>query len=217
MSCFQASSRHRNLTSLRDIAKATLPGVLQEKVKAEYDCCVGIDKKDNSTNMKHWFSNNHFRTAVGEELFHLQPMFVCPSFIAMMLGCRSAKYVLFLFFSLSRSDLPFSLPPFPVFSFLSFLRHIRRRGGRYDSADRHCGNCHTFKRFANESFEKGMALSPLLLTRGEFEAIRDFRKQALPGQRCYSPQVQNAVFELLKMMVTCRVSTKGKGKDKAEA
>jgi len=55
-------------------------------------------------------------------------------------------------------------------------------------------------------------VSPIMLTRGEHEAIRDFRKQALPGQRCYSPQVQNAVFELLKMMVTSKVSAKGKGK-----
>ena len=60
-----------------------------------------------------------------------------------------------------------------------------------------------------------MVLSPLLLTRGEFEAIRDFRKQALPGQRIYSPQVQTAVFKLLKMMITSKVSIKGKGKDEA--
>ena len=60
-----------------------------------------------------------------------------------------------------------------------------------------------------------MMLSPLLLTRGEFEAIRDFRKHALPGQRSYSPQVQNAVYELLKMMVKSQVSVKGKGKAKA--
>jgi hypothetical protein len=57
-----------------------------------------------------------------------------------------------------------------------------------------------------------MVLSPLLLTRGEFEAIRDFRKQALPGQsRSYSPQVQDAVFKLLKMLVTSQVFNKGKG------
>jgi hypothetical protein len=66
-----------------------------------------------------------------------------------------------------------------------------------------------------------MVLSPLLLTRGEFEAIQDFRKEALPGQPCLSPRVQHAVFELLKMMVTSRVATrekenlKGKGKAKA--
>ena len=76
---------------MRDIAKATLPEHLQERVKSEYGCCTGIDKKDNSTNMKHWFSNNHFRTAVGDELFYLQPMFVCPAFVAMMAACRSAK------------------------------------------------------------------------------------------------------------------------------
>ena len=52
-----------------------------------------------------------------------------------------------------------------------------------------------------------------MLSRGEYQAIRDFRNQALPGQPCYSPQVQNAVFELLKMMVTSKV--KGKGKAKA--
>ena len=183
--------------------KATLPGDLQDKVKLEYDCCAGIDKKDNSTKMKHWFSNNHFRTAVGEEFFHLQPMFVCPSFIAMMLGCRSAKYV-FISFLLALWPAAFSISrPYVAF---------RRRGGRYDSADRHCGHCEAFKGFADESSKKGMVLSPLLLTRGEFEAIRDFRKQSQPGKRCYSPQVQTAVFKLLKMMVTSKVSIKGKGK-----
>ena len=98
---------------------------------------------------------------------------------------------------------------------------------RYDSADRHCRNCETFKGFAGERLVDGTVLSPLLLTRGEFEAIRDFRKHALPGhwQRCYSPQVQNAVifsslntvpvFKLLKMMVTSQVSIEGKGKAEA--
>jgi len=62
----------------------------------------------------------------------------------------------------------------------------------------------------------GMTPSPILLNRGEFEAIRDFRKQLPQGQRCYSPQVQNAVFELLKMMVTSKVPVQGKGKGKAE-
>jgi hypothetical protein len=103
--------------------KETLPGDLQEKVKSEYDCCAGIDpdKKDNSTSMKHWFSNNHFRTAVGEEFFHLQPMFVCPSFIAMMLGCRSAKYV--FYFLPSRGALACR----GVFHF-PFLRRISPQG-----------------------------------------------------------------------------------------
>lgn len=71
--------------------KAALPEDLQEKVKSEQECCKGIDKKDKSTKMKHWFTNTHFRAAVGHELFYLQPMFVCPAFIAMMGGCRSAK------------------------------------------------------------------------------------------------------------------------------
>ena len=39
MSCLQTSSRHRDLTSLHDIAKGTLPEVFQEKVKSEYDGC----------------------------------------------------------------------------------------------------------------------------------------------------------------------------------
>jgi hypothetical protein len=133
-------------------------------------------------------------------------MFVCPSFIAMMLGCRSAKYVFYFLPSRGALACVFHFP---------FLRRIRRRGGRYDSADRHCGHCEAFRGFAAESSKKGMVLSPLLLTRGEFEAIRDFRKQALPGQRIYSPQVQTAVFKLLKMMITSKVSIKGKGKDEA--
>ena len=85
-------SWHRGLTtSSRGITKASLPGEIQEKVKLEYECCTRIDKKDKSTKMKHWFSNKHFRTAVGKELFHLQPINVCPAFIAMKGGCRRAR------------------------------------------------------------------------------------------------------------------------------
>jgi len=88
----QPWSWHRGLTtSSRDFAKASLPGELQKKVKLEYECCVGINKKDKSTKMKHWFSNKHFRKAVGKEFFYLQPISVCPAFIAMMGGCKNAK------------------------------------------------------------------------------------------------------------------------------
>ena len=58
---------------------------------------------------------------------------------------------------------------------------------------------------------------PLLISRGEFDAIRNFRNQGCPDQVAtgYHPDVQSAVLKLLKMMVKSKLLFKGKGKAKA--
>ena len=45
-----------------------------------------------------------------------------------------------------------------------------------------------------------MGLTPVQLTRGEFKAIQEFRKNARPGQEAYSEPILNAIFKLLVVM-----------------
>ena len=56
-----------------------------------------------------------------------------------------------------------------------------------------------------------------MISRGEFDAIRNFRNQGCPDQVAtgYHPDVQSAVLKLLKMMVKSKLLFKGKGKAKA--
>jgi len=49
-----------------------------------------MDKKDNSTQYKHWFSTVHFRKAA-PEYEDSQPLFICPAFIANISSCKNAK------------------------------------------------------------------------------------------------------------------------------
>jgi hypothetical protein len=55
--------------------------------------------------------------------------------------------------------------------------------------------------------ESGMELAPVLLARREFEAVQEFRRDALPGQETYSEPVVNAVFKLLAMMATSKTDS----------
>jgi len=45
-----------------------------------------------------------------------------------------------------------------------------------------------------------MEVTPVLLTRGEFMAVQEFRTR--PGQKIYSEPLLDAVFKLLAMMAT---------------
>jgi hypothetical protein len=60
-----------------------------------------------------------------------------------------------------------------------------------------------------------MVVSPLLINRGEFLAIQEFRGKGCPDQTTYHPDIQSAVLKLLKMMVKSKLLFKGKGKAKA--
>jgi len=75
------------------------------------------------------------------------------------------------------------------------------RPGRYDSASRHCKSCAGFQQIRAES---GIKVTPVQLTRGEYEAVQDFRKKARPGQGAYSEPILNAVFKVLMMMATSK-------------
>jgi hypothetical protein len=60
-----------------------------------------------------------------------------------------------------------------------------------------------------------MVVYPLLISRGEFDAIKEFRNEGCPEQVSYHANVQSAVLKLLKMMVKSKLLFKGKGKAKA--
>jgi hypothetical protein len=117
---------------------------------------------------------------------HYQPVYSCPAFLSMHGLCRTAKYV----------------PPTVLFfAFPPSILMVAFRGGRYDSAIRHCKTCPGFQQIRAES---GIKVTPVRVLRGEHDAVQEFRfrKKAQPSQEAYSESIMNAVFKVLMMMAT---------------
>jgi hypothetical protein len=167
-----------------------LPEALQRILVKVYECCSDVEKKDKNSSYKHWLTNKHFKHAVAENALalNMQPVYVCPGFLSMHDLCRNAKYV-------SPSALPF-------FTFRSSVLTVAFRAGRGDSSDRHCGPCAGFKEIRAKCQKLGMEITSVQITRGEFEAVQDFRKNVQARQEIYPEPVLNAVFKLLVMMAT---------------
>ncbi len=84
--------------------------------------------------------------------------------------------------------------------FLSSVTHVASRAGRHDSSGRHSDNCAGFAQFSEECEEHGVYLSPVLVTKGEFNAVQTFRKTGGP-EDVVPPLVQSVVYKLLVMLV----------------
>jgi hypothetical protein len=84
------------------------------------------------------------------------------------------------------------LPPFP---FNIFRSHVAFRAGRHDSAKRHCVKCPGFKELG-----RGLEIFPVKVTRGEYEAIKEFRKNSVLGQGILSPPVESALSRVSEML-----------------
>ncbi len=78
-----------------------------------------------------------------------------------------------------------------IFCLLSF------RGGRYDSTKRHCKKCVGFREINTRC-----RVYPLEITRGEQEAMRNYRKNTKAGDEEKNERlVDSSVNKLLEMMV----------------
>ncbi len=97
--------------------------------------------------------------------------------------------------SFPRSGLLPSSPPLPPFPFNIFRSHVAFRAGRHDSAKRHCVKCLGFKELG-----AGLEIFPVKVTRGEFEAIKESRKNAVLGQGIFSPPVMSAMSRVSEML-----------------
>jgi hypothetical protein len=104
-----------------------------------------------------------------------------------------------------------SKPPPPVLwrtfipciclSFLfSFRSRVTIRPGRYDAGVRHCTNCPGFEEMAEYYCGEGQTLIPVEVTRGEFEAVLEFRRNAQPDEENDSPAVLDATLKVLAMI-----------------
>ena len=160
-----------------------------------YSCCDKVDKTDNSTLTKHRLCTEHFVEAVGNDarLLDLQPVYVCPAFISMCGHCRNAKYV-------SSSTIPF-------FSLLSSVLTVAFRPGRCDSSKRHFKICAGFTTMTAKCEKLRIAITPVQITRGEFNAVQELRRDVQPGQQTFPEPVLNAVFKLLVMMARGETGT----------
>ena len=135
---------------------------------------------------KHWVSTRHFCKAVGKKRLDMQPAYTCPAFLSMHRLCRNAKYV----------------PPTVLCP--AWILTVAFRAGRYDSASRHCKNCPGFQQIRVES---GIEVIPVELTRGEYWAVQEFRKNARHDQETYSEPILNAGFKVLMMMATAKTGS----------
>jgi hypothetical protein len=170
------------------LPKKSLPEAVQRVLVKFYECCGNAKKKDKNTLMKHRLTNKHFTHAVAGSALNVQPVATCPAFLSMHGLCRNAKYVS-----------PFALP---FFAFISSVLTVAFRPGRYDSSKRHCDDCAGFKKIGAKCQQSGMAITPVQITRGEFLAVQEFRRNVRSGQEPYAEPVLNAVFKLFAMMAT---------------
>jgi hypothetical protein len=76
---------------------------------------------------------------------------------------------------------------------LAFDLFVAFRVGRHDSSCRHSDKCAGFAQFLKKCEEKGARLSPVSVTKGEFKAVKEFRRTGRPEDDIPYP-VQRAVF-----------------------
>ncbi|KAH9994344.1 hypothetical protein BJV74DRAFT_831601 [Russula compacta] len=97
------------------------------------------------------------------------------------------------------------LPTFTCPAFVAMNSSCRSaKAGRYDSTERHCQNCPGFKELNTAG-----QMYPMELTKGEFKAVRDYRRSAHPSQAqgTYPLLVQNASMKVLAMILRLEPSS----------
>ena len=70
------------------------------------------------------------------------------------------------------------------------------RAGRYDSTERHCKNCPGFEELFSE-----LTVAPIEITKGEFQAVQEYRRTKSEQTDEAPPLVEAAIAKVLMMLI----------------